>query len=253
MIPDHYFLLALGYHCTVNYNSIFFYVTLLQALFTSGGVEPTWSHRTLLIGGGTLAVPRLSTPRTFEEEYPGDSSAEGGGLTASTVATDCTDTISNVMSFVAHGSDASQQFLLNSSEEMSSVRTQIILVKRKICSPLRISLSKHPHPKCKIRFSHFIFQFDKRWEFPRQNLIIGEVIGEGEFGKVHIATAIDLKTEQYEETCDGQDSPSTKKVAVKMLKSNYNREELHDLLSEYSLLKEVNHPNVIRLLGACTR
>ena len=98
-----------------------------------------------------------------------------------------------------------------------------------------------------------LFQFDKRWEFPRQNLILGEVIGEGEFGKVHIATAIDLKTEQDEETFDGQDSPSTKKVAVKMLKSNYNREELHDLLSEYSLLKEVNHPNVIRLLGACTR
>ncbi len=25
-----------------------------------------------------------------------------------------------------------------------------------------------------------------------------------------------------------------------------------DLLSEYSLLKEVDHPNVIKLLGACT-
>ena len=101
--------------------------------------------------------------------------------------------------------------------------------------------------------NRLLFQFDKRWEFPRQNLILGEVIGEGEFGKVHIATAIDLKTEQDEETFDGQVSPSTKQVAVKMLKSNYNREELHDLLSEYSLLKEVNHPNVIRLLGACTR
>jgi proto-oncogene tyrosine-protein kinase Ret len=37
-----------------------------------------------------------------------------------------------------------------------------------------------------------------------------------------------------------------------MLKSNHSREELHDLLSEFSLLKEVDHPNVIRLLGACT-
>jgi proto-oncogene tyrosine-protein kinase Ret len=37
-----------------------------------------------------------------------------------------------------------------------------------------------------------------------------------------------------------------------MLKSNHSREELHDLLSEFSLLKEVDHPNVIKLLGACT-
>jgi proto-oncogene tyrosine-protein kinase Ret len=37
-----------------------------------------------------------------------------------------------------------------------------------------------------------------------------------------------------------------------MLKSNHSREELHDLLSEFSFLKEVSHPNVIRLLGACT-
>ena len=37
-----------------------------------------------------------------------------------------------------------------------------------------------------------------------------------------------------------------------MLKCNYNKEELHDLLSEYSLLKNVEHPNVIKLLGACT-
>ena len=43
-----------------------------------------------------------------------------------------------------------------------------------------------------------------------------------------------------------------RKVAVKMLKSNHNREEWYDLLSEYSFLKEMNHPNVIKLLGACT-
>merc|ERR1719361_2039238 len=42
------------------------------------------------------------------------------------------------------------------------------------------------------------------------------------------------------------------RVAVKMLKPNHNREEWYDLLSEYSFLKEMNHPNVIKLLGACT-
>ena len=42
------------------------------------------------------------------------------------------------------------------------------------------------------------------------------------------------------------------RVAVKMLKSHYSAYELQDLLTEYSLLKEVDHPNVIKLLGACT-
>ena len=46
--------------------------------------------------------------------------------------------------------------------------------------------------------------------------------------------------------------PGYRRVAVKMLKSNHTREELHDLLTEYSFLKEVDHPNVIKLLGACT-
>ena len=42
------------------------------------------------------------------------------------------------------------------------------------------------------------------------------------------------------------------RVAVKMLKAHYSTCELQDLWTEYSLLKEVDHPNVIKLLGACT-
>ena len=42
------------------------------------------------------------------------------------------------------------------------------------------------------------------------------------------------------------------RVAVKMLKAQHTATELQDLLSEYNLLKEVDHPNVIKLLGACT-
>jgi proto-oncogene tyrosine-protein kinase Ret len=46
--------------------------------------------------------------------------------------------------------------------------------------------------------------------------------------------------------------PGCTTVAVKTLKENASASELTDLLSEYQLLKEVTHPNVIRLLGACT-
>ena len=46
--------------------------------------------------------------------------------------------------------------------------------------------------------------------------------------------------------------PGRTHVAVKMLKPQHTASEVQDLLSEYSLLKEVDHPHVIKLLGACT-
>ena len=82
-------------------------------------------------------------------------------------------------------------------------------------------------------------QVDKKLEFPRKRLILEETLGEGEFGRVVLGKALDLTGSGYT------------KVAVKMLKSHYSAYELQDLLTEYSLLKEVDHPNVIKLLGAC--
>ncbi|XP_067131427.1 proto-oncogene tyrosine-protein kinase receptor Ret-like [Centruroides vittatus] len=84
--------------------------------------------------------------------------------------------------------------------------------------------------------------FDAKWEFPRENLKFGEVLGEGEFGKVMRARAWGI---------DG--SQEYKTVAVKMLKGNSSTAEYQDLLSEFQLLRDIVHPNVIRLLGACTQ
>ncbi|KAF6317803.1 ret proto-oncogene [Rhinolophus ferrumequinum] len=83
---------------------------------------------------------------------------------------------------------------------------------------------------------------DPKWEFPRKNLVLGKTLGEGEFGKVVEATAFRLK---------GKAGYTT--VAVKMLKENASPNELRDLLSEFNLLKQVNHPNVIKLYGACSQ
>ncbi|XP_060872662.1 proto-oncogene tyrosine-protein kinase receptor Ret-like isoform X2 [Metopolophium dirhodum] len=83
--------------------------------------------------------------------------------------------------------------------------------------------------------------FDPKWEFPRSRLILEQVIGEGEFGKVLKAQAIDIP---------GTKGMST--VAVKTIKNDAGKTEKDDLLSEYNLLKDVNHPNVVKLLGACT-
>ncbi|XP_069467136.1 proto-oncogene tyrosine-protein kinase receptor Ret [Ambystoma mexicanum] len=83
---------------------------------------------------------------------------------------------------------------------------------------------------------------DPKWEFPRKNLVLGKTLGEGEFGKVVKATAFRLK---------GKAGYTT--VAVKMLKENASHSELRDLLSEFTLLKQVNHPHVIKLYGACSQ
>ncbi|XP_006114467.1 proto-oncogene tyrosine-protein kinase receptor Ret isoform X3 [Pelodiscus sinensis] len=83
---------------------------------------------------------------------------------------------------------------------------------------------------------------DPKWEFPRKNLVLGKTLGEGEFGKVVKATAFRLK---------GKAGYTT--VAVKMLKENASQSELRDLLSEFNLLKQVNHPHVIKLYGACSQ
>ena len=114
-----------------------------------------------------------------------------------------------------------------------------------------------------------------KWEFPRKNLVFESVIGQGEFGKVMSAIAIFNSQSQgkillQKQSYTNADIPVKKelisifsnsvfsgsrieqRVAVKMLKPNHNREEWYDLLSEYSFLKEMSHPNVIKLLGACT-
>ncbi|XP_049528475.1 uncharacterized protein LOC119433582 [Dermacentor silvarum] len=84
-------------------------------------------------------------------------------------------------------------------------------------------------------------QVDEQWEYPRENLILEQSLGEGEFGRVVRARARDI---------GGVRGFTT--VAVKMLKGNWTPAEEQDLLSEFCMLKEVNHPNVIRLLGGCT-
>lgn len=146
-----------------------------------------------------------------------------------------------------------------------------------------LAISVEPLKKSK---TWFVFkknkkQEDPKWEFPRKNLVLGKTLGEGEFGKVVKATAFRLK---------GKAGYTT--VAVKMLKGktsqkqsrqagevlmideecherwrwfyhwnpfifpvteNASHSELRDLLSEFTLLKQVNHPHVIKMYGACSQ
>ncbi|CAG5118908.1 unnamed protein product, partial [Candidula unifasciata] len=92
----------------------------------------------------------------------------------------------------------------------------------------------------KLGMGHDVIE--DKWEFPRRNLTLEHVIGEGEFGQVVRAQAQMLR---------GQEGHTV--VAVKMLKPDASGAEYQDLVSEFQLLKEVVHPNVIQLLGVCTQ
>uniref|UniRef100_A0A2K5EPP6 MER proto-onco, tyrosine kinase n=1 Tax=Aotus nancymaae TaxID=37293 RepID=A0A2K5EPP6_AOTNA len=71
----------------------------------------------------------------------------------------------------------------------------------------------------------------------RNLLILGKILGEGEFGSV------------MEGNLKQQDGTS-QKVAVKTMKlDNFSQREIEEFLSEAACMKDFSHPNVIRLLG----
>ncbi|XP_041656960.1 macrophage colony-stimulating factor 1 receptor 2 [Cheilinus undulatus] len=85
--------------------------------------------------------------------------------------------------------------------------------------------------------------YNQKWEFPRDKLRLGPVLGSGAFGKVVEATAYGL----------GTDNKVTR-VAVKMLKPRAHSEEREALMSELKILSHLGyHDNIVNLLGACTR
>ncbi|KAK2118449.1 Vascular endothelial growth factor receptor 3 [Saguinus oedipus] len=82
-----------------------------------------------------------------------------------------------------------------------------------------------------------------QWEFPRERLHLGRVLGHGAFGKVVEASAFGINKGS---SCDT--------VAVKMLKEGATASEHRALMSELKILIHIgNHLNVVNLLGACTK
>uniref|UniRef100_G1K3G8 Vascular endothelial growth factor receptor 3 n=1 Tax=Xenopus tropicalis TaxID=8364 RepID=G1K3G8_XENTR len=82
-----------------------------------------------------------------------------------------------------------------------------------------------------------------KWEFPRDRLRLGKVLGHGAFGKVVEASAFGMSK-----------SSSCETVAVKMLKEGATASEHKALMSELKILIHIgNHLNVVNLLGACTK
>ncbi|KFR13605.1 Receptor-type tyrosine-protein kinase FLT3, partial [Opisthocomus hoazin] len=86
------------------------------------------------------------------------------------------------------------------------------------------------------------FEYDLKWEFPRENLEFGQVLGFGAFGKVVNATAYGISS-----------AGDSVQVAVKMLKEKPDASEEDALMSELKMMTHIgSHENIVNLLGACT-
>ncbi|KAG8591884.1 hypothetical protein GDO81_000345 [Engystomops pustulosus] len=85
--------------------------------------------------------------------------------------------------------------------------------------------------------------YDSRWEFQRDGLVLGRILGSGAFGKVVEGTAYGLSRSQ-----------PVMKVAVKMLKPTARSSEKQALMSELKIMTHLGaHLNIVNLLGACTK
>uniref|UniRef100_A0A8C9UIL0 Tyrosine-protein kinase n=1 Tax=Serinus canaria TaxID=9135 RepID=A0A8C9UIL0_SERCA len=85
---------------------------------------------------------------------------------------------------------------------------------------------------------HFIIQYadDKKWVLNHEDVTLGELLGKGNFGEVYKGTLKD-KTP----------------VAVKTCKEDLPQELKIKFLSEARILKQYDHPNIVKLIGVCTQ
>ncbi|ELT91659.1 hypothetical protein CAPTEDRAFT_166775 [Capitella teleta] len=93
--------------------------------------------------------------------------------------------------------------------------------------------------------SEYEIPLDPQWEFPRQKLTLGKVLGEGAFGVVLAADAVGII---------GKKSAVTKVACLFQCIDGSTDRELTDLVQELEVMKLIGcHTNIINLLGCCTQ
>ncbi|GCB79842.1 hypothetical protein scyTo_0018818, partial [Scyliorhinus torazame] len=85
-------------------------------------------------------------------------------------------------------------------------------------------------------------------EISRHQLHFKEKLGEGQFGEVHLCEAASLQPDFLFNT-----GHRPVLVAVKMLRSDATTNARNNFLKEMKIMSRLKDPNIIRLLGVCTR
>ncbi|CAG7832198.1 unnamed protein product [Allacma fusca] len=104
----------------------------------------------------------------------------------------------------------------------------------------------------------------EKWDIGFQNLQIGDIIGQGAFGVVRKAKMPRKKYVELQHkhkklgahliTTNVDDDISFETVAVKMLKAVASKSDRDELIKEIVTMQNLgNHPQIVSLLGACTR
>ncbi|XP_053325153.1 discoidin domain-containing receptor 2 [Spea bombifrons] len=88
-------------------------------------------------------------------------------------------------------------------------------------------------------------------EFPRTHLTFKEKLGEGQFGEVHLCEAEGVEEFLDKDLILDTNIGQPTLVAVKMLRSDANKNARNDFLKEIKIMSRLKDPNIIRLLAVC--
>jgi len=105
-----------------------------------------------------------------------------------------------------------------------------------------------PNAELLLTLEHAVVQF------PRENLQFVDVLGEGQFGEVHLCEAVNVDGYISDEYFMNRASAHTPKVlvAVKMLRRNADDRARADFSKEIKIMSQLKDPNIVRVLGVCT-
>ncbi|GIY84053.1 fibroblast growth factor receptor 2 [Caerostris darwini] len=141
------------------------------------------------------------------------------------------------------------------SGDMNCLSVPIVKIDYKMVSRSSLSKNSSSSPDS---IPEYELPLDNRFEFPRQGLKLGTVLGKGAFAQVFKAEAFGLKSSVKQDKVSEEKAsrcPSVT-VAVKMLKDAHTDADMSVLVQELELMKvisEKKHKNVLNLLGCCTR
>ncbi|XP_077480589.1 tyrosine-protein kinase Fes/Fps isoform X2 [Stigmatopora argus] len=98
-----------------------------------------------------------------------------------------------------------------------------------------LSSRQHITRKCHIELRKPVLK--DKWVLEHEGVLLGDIIGQGNFGEV------------YRGTLRFNNTP----VAVKACKENLAAELRSKFLMEARILKQYDHPNIVKLIGVCTQ